>query len=125
MKTLILKVYKKSVALTLAFCLITELSTQALANVNELFTNGYEDAASGFYVKAPAHEQTARFDQALQNAYERGESANIYENALRLMLKTATENASVSSQAKKLSSAKINGKNKYGNMWRILSQMMV
>lgn len=117
MKTLILKVYKKSVALTLAFCLITELSTEALANVNELFTNGYEDAASGFYVKAPAHEQTARFDQALQNAYERGESANIYENALRLMLKTATENASVSSQAKKLSSAKINGKNKYGNMW--------
>ena len=117
MKTLILKVYKKSVALILAFCLMTELSTQALANVNELFTNGYEDAASGLYVKAPAHEQTARLDQALQNAYERGEGANIYENALRLMLKNATQTATASQEAKRLSSAKTTGKNKYGNMW--------
>ena len=117
MKTLILKVYKKSVALVLSFCLITELSTQALANVSDLLTNGYEDAASGLSWKVPAHEQTARLEEALQNAYERGESANIYENALRVMLKTATENSTVSPEAKNLSSAKTNGKNKYGNMW--------
>ena len=71
MKTLILKVYKKSVALVLSFCLITELSTQALANVSDLLTNGYEDAASGLSWKVPAHEQTARLEEALQNAYER------------------------------------------------------
>ena len=117
MKTLILKVCKKFVALILAFCLMTELSAQALAEVNSMFTNGYNDEASGLSFKGIGQEQSSQISQTIQNAYERGQSSNAYENALRLMAEEARKNAEQSSAARKIASAKSTGKNKYASLW--------
>ena len=117
MKTLKNAAIKKITAIILSACILTQLSVPSLAYSGEFLTLGYNEPGAGLSWKGLDAAQIASASEKIELAYERGESGNVYENALTLAAEEEINKVKSSSQAKAVKAAKGKAQASYGDMW--------
>ncbi len=117
MKTLKNAAIKKITAIILSACILTQLSVPSLAYSGEFLTLGYNEPGAGLSWKGLDAAQIASASEKIELAYERGESGNIYENALTLAAEEEISKVKSSFQAKAVKAARGKAQASYGNMW--------
>ena len=117
MKTLINAAQKKIIAIILSACILAQCNAPALAYTGEFLTLGQNDPGAGLSYKGLDAAQIASASEKIELAYERGQSGNVYENALRLATEEEIKKVQTSAQAKALKAARSKAEASYGAMW--------
>lgn len=117
MKTLTNAAIKKITAIIVSACILAQLSAPSLAYTGEFLTLGQNTSGAGLSWKGLDAAQIASASEKIELAYERGESGNVYENALNLAAEAEIKKLNSSAQAKAVKAAKSKAQASYGNMW--------
>lgn len=117
MKTLKNAAIKKITAIILSACILAQINAPSLAYGGEFLTLGYNEPGAGLSWKGLDAAQIASASEKIELAYERGESGNIYENALTLAAEEEIKKVKSSSQAKAVKAARSKSQASYGDMW--------
>lgn len=117
MKTLKNAAIKKITAIILSACILAQINAPSLAYSGEFLTMKYNEPGAGLSWKGLDAAQIASASEKIELAYERGESGNIYENALTLAAEEEIKKVKSSSQAKAVKEARSKAQASYGNMW--------
>lgn len=115
MKKLINSLKEKIIAVILSACILAQSNSALFAQAIQ--AENYQPEIYEFSLDNISREDMFNLSEKLNQAYERGESDNPYENALLLLAETEINKVKNSAQAKALSAAKQKGKSSYGNMW--------